>query len=122
MTLSLVGHFKGKKDLPEDLKEACKLLERIAGQDVDIDKDDKVSMIKGTAKDRIIPVNDPEMRHGHKTSSRNSDGYKAEIITGGKRASIIVAVEVDGANTEDGRYMRQLIDEAKSDGIEIKKM
>lgn len=120
--LSLVGHFKGKEDLPEDLREACDLLERIARQDVKIDKDGKVSMIKGTAKDRIISVNDPEMRHGHKTSSRNSDGYKAEIITGGKQASIIVAVEVDGANTEDGRYMGQLIDEAKSDGIDIEKL
>lgn len=28
--LSLVGHFKQKKDLQEDLKEACNLLERIA--------------------------------------------------------------------------------------------
>lgn len=120
--LSLVGHFKEKKDIPEDLKEACNLLERIAKQDVKIDQNGKVSMVKGTAKDRIISVNDPEMRHGHKTSSRNSDGYKAEIITGGKQASIIVAVELDGANTKDGRYTGELIDEAKSDGVEIKKM
>lgn len=120
--LSLVGHFTGKKDLPEDLKEACNLLERVAKQDIKIDKDGKVSMIKGTAKDRVISVNDPEMRHGHKTSSRNSDGYKAEIITGGKMASIIVGIEVDGANTEDGRYMGQLIDGAKSDSIDIKKL
>jgi len=27
-------------------------------------------------------VNDPEMRHGRKTSSKVQDGYKAEIITG----------------------------------------
>lgn len=120
--LSLVGHFEGKKELPDDLREACHLLERIAKQDVKIDKDGKVSMINGTAKDRIISVNDPEMRHGHKTSSRNSDGYKAEIITGGELASIIVAVEVDGANTEDGRYMGTLIDEATNDGVDIKKI
>lgn len=120
--LSLVGYFKGKRDLPEDLKEACNLLERIAKQDVKIDKNGKVSMVKGTAKDRIISVNDPEMRHGHKTSSRSSDGYKAEIVTGGKQGAIIVAVEVDGANTEDGRYMDQLIDESKNNGVEIKKL
>ena len=119
--ITLVEHFR-KGELPEDLKEACDLLERIAKQDVKIDKNGNVSMLKGTAKDRIISVNDPEMRHGRKTSSRNSDGYKAEIITGGEKASIIVAVEVDGANTEDGRYMGELIDEAKSNGVEIDKI
>ena len=120
--LALVSYVKGQKEIKDDLKEAVELLEKIALQDVDIDKDGYVTMKQGTAKDRIISVNDPEMRHGRKTSSKLSDGYKAEIITGGEKASIVIGIEVDGANVADGEHMSDLIDECKENGNEIDKL
>ena len=62
------------------------------------------------------------MRHGRKTSSKLSDGYKAEIITGGEKASIVIGIEVDGANVADGEHMSDLIDECKENGNEIDKL
>lgn len=120
--LALVSYVRGQKEIKDDLKEAVNLLEKIALQDVDIDKDGNVTMKQGTAKDRIISINDPEMRHGRKTSSKLSDGYKAEIITGGEKASIVIGIEVDGANVADGEHMSDLIDGCKADGNEIDKL
>jgi len=120
--LMLVSYVRGQNEIKDDLKESVDLLEKIALQDVDIDKDGHVTMKQGTAKDRIISVNDPEMKHGHKTSSKLSDGYKAEIITGGEKASIVIGIEVDGANVADGEHMSDLIDKCKADGNEIDKL
>ncbi len=49
-------------------------IERKSGDD-----DDGVSLKGGVTKDRLISVHDPEMRHGHKSSRRRFDGYKAAI-------------------------------------------
>ena len=45
------------------------------------------------------------MKCGRKITSKRSDGYKAEIITGGENAAIVMAVDVDGANVPDGKHM-----------------
>jgi len=120
--LALVSNARVLNVIKDDLKESADLLEKIALQDVDIDKDGHVTMKEGTAKDRIISVNDPEMRHGRKTSSKLSDGYKAEIITGGGKASIVIGIDVYGANVADGEHMSELIDACKADGNDIDKL
>jgi len=120
--MALVEHVRGKEKIPEDLKEVTDLLEKVALQDIKMDKGGKAEMVDGTAKDRIISVNDPEMRHGRKTTSKCSDGYKAEIITGGENAAIVMAIEVDGANTSDGEHMADLIDEVKETGNTVDKL
>jgi len=105
-----------------DILAACDLLERVATQDVEKDKNGIYQMIEGTAKDRVISVNDPEMRHGHKTSSKIQDGYKAEIITGGEKGELVLGVKTDTANTADGEHMADLIDEIKEAGHDIDKL
>ena len=120
--LALVEYVRAKETVPEDLKEATDLLERLVKQDTKINKDGKAEIIQGTAKDRILSVNDVEMHHGRKTTSRCSDGYKAEILTGGEKAAIVMAVEVDGANTPDGEHMSDLIDEVKETGNTVEKL
>ena len=44
------------------------------------DGDDGVSLKDGVSKDRMMSVHDPEMRHGHKSSSKRFDGHKAAIV------------------------------------------
>ena len=118
----LIEYVRSRGEIPDDLKEAVDLLEKVALQDIKNDKDGKAEMVNGTAKDRTISVTDPEMRHGRKTSSKRSDGYKAEIITGGENAAIVMAVEVDGANVPDGEHMGDLIDEIKETGNTVDKL
>ena len=121
--LGLVKYIrKQAKDEDSDLLSACDLLERVATQDVEKDDNGRYSIVKGTAKDRVISVKDPEMRHGHKTSSKIQDGYKSEIITGGEKGGLVVGVKTDAANTVDGKHMPDLIDETKETGHDIDKL
>lgn len=121
--LSLAGYMREQsKNEDTDILAACDLLERVATQDVEKDDKGKYSIIKGTAKDRIISINDPEMRHGHKTSSKMQDGYKAEIITGGEKGELVLGVKIDAANAVDGEHMSELIDEINETGFEINKL
>jgi transposase len=121
--LGLVRYIREQaKDGDTDLLSACNLLEKVATQDVEKDENGIYRMVMGTAKDRIISINDPEMRHGHKTSSKIQDGYKAEIITGGEKGELVLGVKVDAANTIDGEHMGELIDEIKEGGHDIDKL
>ena len=52
-----------------------------------------VSLKDGVSRDRMMSVHDPEMRHGHKSSSRRFDGHKAAIVVD-TDSQLITAVEV----------------------------
>ena len=64
-------------ELPEDGEErqrivaAAELLGQLLLQDVER-TDDGVGLKDGVSRDRMMSVHDPEMRHGHKSSSRHS--------------------------------------------------
>lgn len=100
-------HEHGSSDAAE-LKDAVDLLLLVAEQDIE-EKDGQIQIANGTCKDRIISVSDPEMRHGHKTSSQKSDGYKGNITVGGKNHNLITAVEVTPANAADSSALDELI-------------
>ena len=65
------------------MKNAVDLLQLVAEQDNE-ENDGQIKIRNGVAKYRIISVKDPEMRHGHKTTSYKTDGYKGHVMTGGK--------------------------------------
>ena len=61
----------------------AELLRQLLLQDIQRrsgDGDDWVSLKDGVSRDRMLSVHDPEMRHGHKSSSRRFDGHKAAIV------------------------------------------
>jgi transposase len=106
----------------KDLIFAYELLEKIIIQDVELGENGKYRIIQGTAKDRIISINDPDMRHGRKTSAKLHDGYKGEIITGGKNGELVVALDVMPANVPDGTNIGELIDQSEKNGQKINKL
>ena len=83
---------------------AAELLGQLLLQDVER-AEGGVSLKDGVSRDRLMSVHDPEMRHGHKSSSRRFDGHKAAIVvdTG---SQLITAVEVlpGNAPTTWGRW------------------
>ena len=51
-----------------------------------LELDQEVEIRQGVARDRVVSVGDPEMRHGHKSQNRRWDGYKAHVsVEGGAR-------------------------------------
>jgi transposase len=79
--------------------EAGSLLRQIISQDVERTPE-KISIKEGTAKDRIVSVHDPEMRHGHKSKSNQFEGHKAAIAVDAE-SQLITAVGVLAGNAPD---------------------
>ena len=50
------------------------------------------------------------MRHGRKTSSQKTDGYKGHILAGGKDHGLITATVVTAANAADSEVVEELLD------------
>lgn len=65
----------------EALDAAIEQLDRLIGQDVEPDpeRESKHRIIQGTAEDRQVSIEDPEMRHGRKSKSTTINGYKGHI-------------------------------------------
>ncbi|MEW6047302.1 MAG: IS1182 family transposase, partial [Bacillota bacterium] len=114
--LALVAKARALPKLPEDLRAMVDLLERVATQDIERDPDGTVRLKRGVAKDRVISVVDPEMRHGHKTASNRADGYKAHVMTGGTQHQLVTAVEVTPANAPDDAKLEAMLETQDQQG------
>ena len=110
---NLVAAARALRPLPQDLSDASDLLERIASQDID-DGDGRIKMKKGVAKDRVISVTDPDMRHGRKTSSVKANGFKAHISTDG---SFVTSVVVTAANKPDAEPLPEVLKQCETNGV-----
>ena len=105
-------------ELPEDSEErqrivaAAELLGQLLLQDVER-TDDGVGLKDGVSRDRMMSVHDPEMRHGHKSSSRRFDGHKAAIVVD-SNSQLITAVEVLPDNAPDNLGALELVEQSEA--------
>ena len=105
-------------ELAEDSAErqrivlAAELLGQLLLQDVDR-AEGGVSLKDGVSRDRMMPVHDPEMRHGHKSSSRRFDGHKAAIVVD-TDSQLITAVEVLPGNAPDNLGSLELVEQSEA--------
>lgn len=116
--LNLVAAVRASQSLLRDLKHTADLLERMARQDTD-DGDGQIRMKRDVAKDRIIFVTDPDMHHGHKTSSFKLDRYKSHIMTD---ATFVTSMIMTPANKADTEPFSDVIDHCEEDGVKFKKV
>ena len=109
-------------ELPEDSAErqgivvAAELLGQLLLQDVERTDDGVslgVSLKDGVSRDRMMSVHDPEMRHGHKSSSRRFDGHKAAIVVD-TDSQLITAVEVLPGNAPDNLGALELVEQSEA--------
>ena len=89
------------------------LLQDIERKSGDGDGDDGVSLKDGVSRDRMMSVHDPEMRHGHKSSSRRFDGHKAAIVVD-TDTQLITAVEVLPGNAPDNLGALELVEASEA--------
>ena len=61
----------------------------------------------------MMSVHDPEMRHGHKSSSRRFDGHKAAIVVD-TDSQLITAVEVLPGNAPDNLGSLELVEQSEA--------
>ena len=91
---------------------AAELLGQLLLQDVERAKGG-VSLKDGVSRDRMMSVHDPEMRHGHKSSSRRFDGHKAAIVVD-TDSQLITAVEVLPGNAPDNLGALELVEASEA--------
>lgn len=94
------------------LLEASGLLRRLLIQDVER-RDDGPALKEGVAKDRLVSVHDPEMRHGRKSARTRFDGHKAAVVVDTDEP-LILAVDVLAGNAPDAEGALELIEQAEA--------
>ena len=93
---------------------AAELLGQLLLQDV-ARTDDGVSLKDGVSRDRMMSVHDPELRHGHKSSSRRFDGHQAATaIAVDTGSQLIASVAVVPGNAPDNLGALELVDESEA--------
>ncbi len=118
---SLVEAVEKISGAPEELREAAQLLKVVTEQD--IEEDEKgIRIREGVARDRVLSIVDPEMRHGRKSTSKKVDGYKVHLAAGGGDGEFITAVEVTAANKGEGAVLEDLIDSTEANGLKVDKV
>ena len=81
-----------------------------------------VSLKDGVSRDRMTSVHDPEMRHGHKSSSRRFNGHKAAIVVD-TDSQLITAVEVPPGNAPDNLGALELVEQSEANtGVPVEEI
>jgi len=92
----------------DQLSFASQLLTKIVGDDIVTDDQGQAQIRKGTAKDRIVSVTDPEMRHGRKSASKRFDGFKTSVATD-QSSEMILDIRDVAASSHDGEQLMPTI-------------
>ena len=98
-------------DETKEIAQAADLLMQLLAQDIER-KDDGPEIKQGVAKDRIVSVHDPEMRHGHKSSKGRFDGHKGAVMTD-SQSQLIAAVDTGAGNAHDGDTGLPLVEQSE---------
>jgi transposase len=102
----------------EQVVRAAELLKQLIGQDVER-HEGAVRLREGVARDRVVSVHDPEMRHGRKSRSKRFDGHKAAIAVDAE-SQLITAVEVLAGNAADNEKALELVEDSeRNTGLEV---
>jgi len=96
----------------ERIRAAAELLTQLLWQDVQ-PTERGYRIRRGTAKDRVPSVHDPEQRHGHKSHGRSFTGYKGAVAAD-VDSQLITDVQVVPGNEPDGDSAQALVEESEA--------
>jgi len=99
--------------------EVVALLVQVVDQDIEEGENGEPKIREGVAKDRVISVSDPEMRHGRKSASRRFDGHKLDVISD-EGTELVLGVAVRAGNASDADGTLPLLSEVQAlDGCDV---
>jgi len=112
----LLGATAGRAELAD----AADLLRRLVDQDVERTPPGGggPALKREVARDRVVSVGDPEMRHGRKSKQQRFDGYKVHLVEE-PTSELVTAVAVTAANTPDGQVAADLVGQARANGARV---
>ncbi len=101
------------------IAEASQLPGLLLLQDVER-AEDGVCLNEGVSRDRMVSVHDPEMRHGHKSSSKRFEGHKVSVAVD-TDSQVITDVDVlpgNASGSVGALGMMERSEEGTSSGVE----
>ena len=85
---------------PSESVEGIETARRVREQDVEEDAEGSPALRRGVARERLISVEDPQMRHGRKSRSVRFDGYKRHVLKD-LDSGLVRAVGITRANAPE---------------------
>jgi hypothetical protein len=95
------------------LKEPLQLLRKLVAQDIEPDPNGGRRIKEEVAKNRIISISDPEMRHGRKSKTKLFNGYKRHISV---VHDLILSTSVVPANIQEHQATPALLERVARHG------
>jgi hypothetical protein len=106
------------QDTFEPIRPYIEAITQVRSQDLESSPDGGIRIRQGVAPERRISVEDAEMRHGRKSSSKRFDGYK-EHIARDLDFPAIVACAVTPANRPEEEGARPISDDIKGQRLRL---
>jgi hypothetical protein len=97
------------------------IAKQVEVQDMQMNEEGKVSLVKGVAKDRRISVEDGQMRHGRKSRSVRVDGYKRHVLHD-LDTGLIRAAGVTPANAPEASVTEAISEDLERQGACLKEL
>jgi transposase len=107
-----IAHHGADSNAGRSISSAADLLCTLLIQDIRETPDGKAVIREGVAKDRIVSVTDPEMRHGRKSSSQRFDGHKA-VVAADAETGLITDVDVLPGNAHDSEKVFEIVERSE---------
>lgn len=114
-----VARRAGKESKAPPLKDSLELMRKIVDQDIEPDPSGggRRRIKQEVARDRVISISDPEMRHGRKSKTKLFNGYKRHIAIAD---NVILATAVIPANVQEHEAAARLLETVTVQGeIEV---
>jgi len=104
----IATHLAAQSERPP-LSNALETLQALIDQDLEPDPSGRGKRIRlGVAQDRQISIEDPQMRHGRKSSSKTFNGYRRHIAHDIDER-LVLAAEVSPGNERDAEAVGPLL-------------
>lgn len=95
----------------QQVTEAADLLSQLLLQDIER-RPEGASLKQEVSRDRVVSVQDPEMRHGRKSKAKRFDGHKAAVAVD-PESQLITAVDVLPGNAPDHEQALELVEQSE---------
>jgi hypothetical protein len=112
------GTEVGKAMLPRGIETA----RRVRDQDVQEEGAEALpGLRRGVARERLVSVEDPEMRHGRKSRSHRFDGYKRHVLKD-LDTGLVRAVGVTPANMPEAKVTEGITRDLAAQEVELRQL
>ncbi len=110
-----------QQDEAEQAQPSLEIAQQVREQDVHVDENGKASLIKGTAQNRRISIEDGQMRHGRKSRSVRVDGDIRHVLHD-LDSGLIRAVGITPANVAEASVTEAISEDLAQQDIRLKEL